>query len=249
MGSFAVYRQKWSDAQRYGEQWRRYRAAAARGDTNAEAPQRDLDLETLAEILSGEIAVHMHCHRADEMALILDLAREFGYRIAAFHHAQEAYKIPDLLANAGVCAAMWADWFGYNMESNDGIPENVAMVHAAGGCALLHSDSEIGGQHLNQEAGKALADGRRMGLALTAGHAWTWLSYNPAKALGIEDRTGSLEPGKMADAVLWSSDPLSVYALAEKVFVDGHLVFDRLDQARRPVSDFELGQVGAGDRK
>jgi imidazolonepropionase-like amidohydrolase len=249
MGSFAVYRQKWSDAQRYGEQWRRYRAAAARGDKNAEAPQRDLDLETLAEILSGEIAVHMHCHRADEMALILDLAREFGYRIAAFHHAQEAYKIPDLLANAGVCAAMWADWFGYNMESNDGIPENVAMVHAAGGCALLHSDSEIGGQHLNQEAGKALADGRRMGLALTAGHAWTWLSYNPAKALGIEDRTGSLEPGKMADAVLWSSDPLSVYALAEKVFVDGHLVFDRLDQARRPVSDFELGQVGAGDRK
>ena len=248
-GSFAVYRQQWINAQRYRSEWQAYEAALARHEKHVEAPQRDLDLETLAEILDGAIEVHMHCHRADEMAFVLDLAREFGYRVAAFHHAQEAYKIADLLAKDGVCAAMWADWWGYNMESNDGIPENIALVQAAGGCALLHSDSETGGQHLNQEAAKALADGQRMGLKLSRALAWSWLSYNPAKALRIEKQTGSLEPGKMADVVLWDGDPLSAYSHAEKVFVDGALVFDRLDPQRWPVSDFELGQVGEGDSK
>lgn len=249
MGNFAGYREEWIKARRYLAEWQAYASAEARHATGALPPARDLNLETLAAVLTGDVIVHMHCHRADEMAQVLDMAREFGYRMGAFHHAQEAYKIADILAKAGVCVAMWADWWGYNMESNDGIPENIPMVHAAGGCAIVHSDSEIGMQHLNQEAAKALADGQRMGLAVSKGEAWTWLSYNPAKALRIDAVTGSLEPGKMADVVLWDGDPFSAYTRTEKVFVDGALLFDRSDPKLLPVSDFELGQVGEGDRK
>lgn len=249
MGNFAGYREEWIKAQNYLADWRSYSAALAGGQKDVQPPLRDLNLETLAGVLTDEIIVHMHCHRADEMAMVLDLAREFGYRMGTFHHAQEAYKIADILAQADVCVAMWADWWGYNMESNDGIPENIALVHAAGGCAMVHSDSEIGVQHLNQEAAKALADGRRMGLDLSAAEAWMWLSHNPARALRIDEITGSLEPGKMADVVLWDGDPFSAYTRTEKVFIDGALVFDRDDSRLLPVSDFELGQVAEGDRK
>ena len=111
----------------------------------------------------------MHCYRADEMAAVLDMSQEFGYHVAAFHHAVEAYKIADLLAEHGVCAAMWADWWGFKMEAYDGIPENIAFVDAApGGCAIVHSDSEEGIQRLNQEAAKAMAYGARAGLDRTA---------------------------------------------------------------------------------
>ena len=110
-----------------------------------------------ASIRKGDILVHMHCYRADEMATILDLSKEFGYHVAAFHHAVEAYKISDLLAENGVCGAMWADWWGFKMEAYDGIPENIAFVDAApNGCAIVHSDSDEGIQRLNQEAAKAI---------------------------------------------------------------------------------------------
>ena len=102
---------------------------------------------------------------------------------------------------------------------------------------------------LNQEAAKALADGRRAGVAITDEVAWEWLSYNPARALGIADRTGSLKVGKMADMVLWNGDPFSVYTRPERVWIDGALMYDATDPRRRPVSDFELGQTGEGDVK
>jgi imidazolonepropionase-like amidohydrolase len=102
---------------------------------------------------------------------------------------------------------------------------------------------------LNQEAAKALADGRRAGIALTEEHAWCWLSYNPAKALGIADKTGSLKPGKMADVVLWNADPFDTYARPERVWIDGALLYDSANPRLRAVSDFELGQPGEGDVK
>jgi imidazolonepropionase-like amidohydrolase len=242
MGNVAGYRKAWIEAERYRRDWADYRDKVAAGKEVKEPPKRDLGLETLAGVLAGEIRVHNHCYRADEMALMLDVAREFGYRIAAFHHATEAYKVADLLAAEGVCAAVWADWWGFKLEAWDGIRENAALVDHAGGCAVIHSDSPEGIQRLNQEAAKAMAAGRRMGLAIPPERAIRWLTANAAHALGIEGETGTLEPGKAADLVVWSGDPFSVYSRAEKVFIDGALVFDRADPARRPVTDFELGE-------
>ena len=238
MGNMAVNRATWIRAVDY-----------KRKLDKGENVTRDLQMETLAGVLSGEILVHNHCYRADEMAQVIDMAKEFGYKVTAFHHAVEAYKIAPLLKENDICAAMWADWWGFKMEAYDAINENIPLVHKAGGCAIVHSDDANGIQRLNQEAAKALADGRRIGITIPDEVAWTWLSYNPAKALGIADKTGSLKPGKMADVVLWNGNPLSVYSRPEKVWVDGALMFDATDPKRRPVSDFELGQPGEGDVK
>jgi imidazolonepropionase-like amidohydrolase len=175
--------------------------------------------------------------------------KEFNYKITSFHHAVESYKIADRLAAEGVCSAMWADWWGFKLEAFDGIQENIPMVHAAKACAIVHSDSELGIQRLNQEAAKAWANGKNVGLDISEADAWQWLTSNPAKALGIFSQTGSLEKGKNADVVLWSANPFSIYAQAEEVYIDGALVFDRNNPAMWPVSDFELGQPGEGDSK
>jgi imidazolonepropionase-like amidohydrolase len=238
MGNMAVDRATWIRAAEY-------KRKLDKGDTVT----RDLQLETLAGVLAGEILVQNHCYRADEMAQMIDMSKEFGYKITAFHHAVESYKIADLLAKEGICSAMWADWWGFKMESYDAIPENIPMVHNAGACAIVHSDDANGIQRLNQEAAKALGDGRRMGIKISDEVAWEWLSYNPAKALGIADKTGSLKPGKMADVVLWNGNPLSVYTRPEKVWIDGAMMYDAMNPKMRPVSDFELGQPGEGDVK
>jgi imidazolonepropionase-like amidohydrolase len=238
MGNMAVNRATWIRAADY-----------KRKLDKGESVTRDLQLETLAGVLSGDILVHNHCYRADEMAQVIDMSKEFGYKVSTFHHAVEAYKIADMLKDNNICAAMWSDWWGFKMESYDAINENIPMVHKAGGCAIVHSDDANGIQRLNQEAAKALSDGRRMGIAISDEVAWTWLSYNPAKALGISDKTGSLKDGKMADVVLWNGNPLSVYTRPEKVWIDGAMMYDANDPKRRPVSDFELGQPGEGDVK
>lgn len=267
MGDVAGYRQAFADAQDYRNQWDKYsreraeyekkksadgRAAAKdKGGDKKELtppvpPKRDLKLETLAGVLTGDIRVQMHCYRSDQMATMLDVADEFGFRIAAFHHAVEAYKIADLLAARGVCAAMWADWWGFKMEAYDGIEENIAIVDVpANSCAMLHSDSADGIQRLNQEAAKAMARGVRAGLKIPPERAIRWLTSNPAKALGLEDRIGTIEAGKNADVVIWNRDPFSVYALADEVFIDGALMFDRAHPAASPPSDFLLGQSAA----
>ena len=183
------------------------------------------------------------------MALVLDMAKEFKYKVTAVHHAVERYKIADLLKASGTCSAIWADWWGFKMESYDGIPENAALLQNGGACVVIHSDDANGIQRLNQEAAKAQGDGRRMGIVIPDEVVMEWLTLNPARALGINKDTGSLASGKMADVVLWNGNPLSVYSRPEKVWVDGALLFDANDPKRRAVSDFELGQPGEGDVK
>ncbi|MDB5676837.1 MAG: amidohydrolase, partial [Sphingomonas bacterium] len=243
MGNIAVDRATWARAVEYKRKWDKYET------DGGEPPTRDIAMDTLRGVLAGEIRVQNHCYRADEMAIVLDMAKEFGYHVSAFHHAVEAYKIADLLKANGTCAAVWADWWGFKMEAYDAISENLALLQNAGACAMIHSDDENGIQRLNQEVGKALAAGRRAGIQISDATAWTWLTINPARALGIDDKTGSLKPGKMADLVLWNGNPFSVYSRPEKVWIDGALLYDANDPTRRPVSDFELGQPGAGDVK
>ncbi|WP_374136524.1 amidohydrolase [Sphingomonas sp.] len=243
MGNVAVNRQTWARAAEYKRRWDKYEKEGG------EPPTRDIGMDTLRGVLTGEILVQNHCYRADEMAIVMDMAKEFGYKVTAFHHAVEAYKIGDLLKANGTCAAVWADWWGFKMESYDAISENLALLDNAGACAMIHSDDANGIQRLNQEVAKALAAGRRAGMTISDAQAWRWLTYNPAQALGIADKTGSLKPGKMADVVLWNNDPFSVYSRPEKVWVDGALLYDANNPRLRPVSDFELGQPGSGDVK
>jgi len=243
MGNIAYVRQTWIKAKEYDRKWTKYEK------TGGEIPAEDLALDTLRGVLHGKILIQNHCYRADEMAIMIDVAKEFGYKISTFHHAVESYKIADLLKANGICSAMWADWYGFKMESYDAINENIAFVQNAGACAIVHSDDPNGIQRLNQEAAKAMAAGKRAGVDISEATAWIWLSANPAKALGIFDQTGSLKAGKMADVVLWNGDPFSAYTRPDKVWIDGALLYDAANPKLRPVSDFELGQPGEGDVK
>ena len=243
MGNIATTRATWLKAVAYKRKWDKYEK------DGGDMPDRDLAMDTLRGVLAGKILVHNHCYRADEMAIMIDLSREMGYKIGTFHHAVESYKIADLLAKEGICSAMWADWWGFKMESYDGIKENIPFVDRAGACAIVHSDDANGIQRLNQEAAKALADGRRAGHSITDASAWRWLSFNPAKAIGVADRTGSLKTGKMADVVLWNGNPFSTYTRPDRVWIDGALMYDAANPRLRPVTDFELGQPGEGDVK
>lgn len=250
MGNIAVARQVWADAQGYKRRWDDYTKRARAGSAKpTDAPRRELANDTLMGVLNGDILLQQHCYRADEMANIVAMSKEFGYKIAAFHHAVEAYKIADLMRAETICGAVWADWWGFKMESYDGINENAAMLQAAGTCTIIHSDDADGIQRLNQEAAKAAAAGRRAGIALPPEVVWEWVSLNPAKGLGIADQTGSLEPGKRADVVLWNGEPFSVYSRPEVVWIDGAVMYDSADPTKRPVTDFELGQPGKGDTK
>jgi imidazolonepropionase-like amidohydrolase len=234
-GEIAAMREAFVDA----EEWRQEHHGQDQGPHRG-PPDDDLKEQTLALVLEGKMPVHIHCYRSDDMARMIDLSREFGFHIAAFHHAAEAYKIAPMLAASGICVAGWPDWWGFKPEAEDSIRENVAFVDAAGGCAMLHSDIPILGEHLNLEAAKAAAAGRRAGLSLPPERVIRWLTSNPAKALALDDRIGQLSPGYNADLVLWSGDPFSVYSKPEKVFIDGAVAFDA-SLPRRP-SDIELGR-------
>ncbi len=172
MGNVAGYRQAFADAQDYMRRlrqeydaklaWSTRRSArrATRTRRRRTPPKRDLQLETLAGVMRGDILVHIHCYRADEMATMLDIADEFGFRIAAFHHGVEAYKVADRLAERGICGALWADWWGFKMEAYDGIQENLALVdRPQGGCA--DRALRFGGRHPAPEPGSGEGDDAR----------------------------------------------------------------------------------------
>jgi len=175
------------------------------------------------------------------MMQMVDIAKEFGYKIRSFHHGVEAYKIADVLAREGIAGSLWADWGAFKLEAADAIRANIALVHNAGARAIVHSDDPTGIQKLNQEAAKAVEAGREMGIEVSENDALRWFTANPAWALGIDQWVGTLEVGKNADVVIWSGNPFSVYTRADRVYIDGALMFDRFDPNRRPRTDFEVG--------
>ena len=252
MGNMAGYRKAWINASDYQRRKNEYTSKSDEAKELIDPPKRDLELDTLAGVLDGEILVQNHCYRADEMAMMIEMSKEFDYKITAFHHAVEAYKIADLLADEGICGALWADWWGFKHEAYDMVPANIAIVDQARGgkgCAIVHSDDEVGIQHLNQEAAKALSAGLRAGYEISKARAIKWITSNPAKAAGILDQTGTIEIGKDADLVIWSKNPFSVYALAEYVFIDGAEAFVRGEKQTQPVTDFDLGIINPSDER
>ncbi|MEZ4337750.1 MAG: amidohydrolase [Sandaracinaceae bacterium] len=247
MGNVFGYRQAFQQAIEYGRsyedwqaqhvQWQRnhqeFLEARENGDEDADdpgpapaPPARDFGMERLLGARDGSVLIQMHCYRAEEMARMIEVGDELGFRIRAFHHAIEAYKIRDILAEHEIGVSTWADWWGFKLEAYDMVEENLALLTEAGVRGVLHSDSAMLVQRLNQEAAKAMAAGRRAGISITEDQALSWITINAAWTLGIQDQTGSLEVGKMADVVVWSASP-SASTRADLVFIDGLQVYDR----------------------
>ena len=230
MGNFAVQRQALVDAQEYIREWDAYNGKIKRGDKDgkdkdakdATPPKRDLKLEALADILRGKLMVQIHIYRADEMLTEIAMAKEFGYKIRAFHHALEAYKVADQLAANNIAIATFSDWWGFKQEAWDAIPWNAVMSMRKGVRVAIKSDSEDFNRRLNQEAAKAIRYG-----GATEEEALKMITINAAWIAGVDDRVGSIEVGKDADLVIWDGYPLSSYGVPEKVLIDGEIYFDR----------------------
>jgi imidazolonepropionase-like amidohydrolase len=222
MGNFAVQREALVQAQDYMHSWDDYNAKVKRGDKDATAPKRDLKLEALADVLRGKLMVQIHCYRADEFLTEIAMAKEFGYHIRAFHHALEAYKVPEKLAAENIAIATFADWWGYKNEAWDAIPWNAVISMRKGVRVSIKSDSDDFARRLNQEAAKTMRYG-----GATEEEALKMITLNAAWIVGVDDKVGSIDVGKDADLVLWDGYPLSSSAVPSKVLIDGDLYFDR----------------------
>lgn len=222
MGNFEVQREALVQAQDYMREWDAYNAKVKRGDKDATPPKHDLKLEALADVLRGKLMVQIHCYRADEFLTEIAMAHEFGYKIRAFHHALEAYKVPEKLAVENIGIATFADWWGYKQEAWDAIPWNAVLAMRKGVKVAIKSDSEDYTRRLNQEAAKTMRYG-----GATEEEALKMITLNAAWIVGVDDRVGSIDAGKDADLVIWDGYPLSSYGVPEKVFIDGQIYFDR----------------------
>jgi len=221
MGVEDVIREAFTEARAYQKEWQDYRDKVKRGE-QAIPPRRDLKLDPLVEVLEGKRFVHAHCYRADEILMLLRVAEEFGFRIRTLQHVLEGYKVAKEIAAHGAGASTFSDWWAYKVEAFDAIPYNAAIMVRKGVLVSLNSDSDELMRHLNTEAAKAMKYG---GLSET--EALSLVTINPAKQLGIDNRVGSIEPGKDADLVIYDKHPLSNYAKVQKVLVDGEVCFDR----------------------
>ncbi len=222
MGNFAVQREALVQAQDYMREWDAYNEKVKHSDKDATAPKRDLKLEALADVLRGKLMVQIHCYRADEFLTEIAMAHEFGYKIRAFHHALEAYKVPEKLAAENIGIATFADWWGYKQEAWDAIPWNAVMSMRKGVRVAIKSDSEDYTRRLNQEAAKTMRYG-----GATEEEALKMITLNAAWIVGVDDRVGSIDVGKDGDLVIWDGYPLSSYGVPDKVLIDGDVYFDR----------------------
>ena len=226
MGNFEVMRQSFEDAKAYMATWDAYDKKVAKNKGTKDegtdvAPKKDLKLEALADVLRGKLYVQIHCYRADEFLTEEAIAHEYGYKIRAFHHALEMYKVAGQIAPEDTAIATFSDWWGYKDEAWDAIPWNAVMSMRKGIRVALKSDSNDHIRRLNSEAGKMVHYG-----GATEDEAIRMVTLNPAWIIGVDDRTGSIDVGKDADLVVWNMDPLSTYARAERVYIDGDLFFD-----------------------
>ncbi len=239
MGVEKTIRDTFVRARDYQAKWKAYQA----GKTTL-APRRDLQLDAIVEILEGKRLVHCHSYRQDEILMMVRLADEFGFRIATFQHVLEGYKVADEMARHGAGGSTFSDWWAYKVEAWDAIPYNGALMAARGVLTSFNSDSSELARRMNLEAAKAIHWG-----GMTPEAALALVTINPARQLGIDRNVGSLAPGKDADLVVWSGDPLSTLTICEKTFVDGRLLFDReQDLAQRSRLEAEKKRLATAER-
>jgi imidazolonepropionase-like amidohydrolase len=234
MGTEQIIRDHFAAAREYERSWQ----AWERGNKRGVPPRRDLRLEAIVEILNGDIHVQSHAYRQDEMLMLMRLAEEFGFRVRAFHHGVEAYKVAPEIARHGAAAVVWSDWSSFKIEAYDATVYNARILQDAGVLTSLHSDNSQIASRMNWEAAKMLRTGISEHAALAL------VTINTARVLGIDERVGSLEPGKDADFVIWSGNPLSTSTIAEQTWVDGRRYFDlEEDRAMRSAIEAERAQI------
>lgn len=249
MGVEDVIRDAFMETRNYMQRWQDYSKRMAASDRTALPPRKDLRYETLAEVLRGERLVHAHAYRADEILMFLRISDEFGFRISTFDHALEGYKVAAELAAHGAGATVFSDWWAYKVEAYDAIPYNAALLTRRNVLVSVNSDSAEEARHLNQEAAKCMKYG-----GLSEQEALALVTLNPARQLGVDRRVGSIDSGKDADLVFFNRHPLSVYAVVQKVLIDGEEYFDikkdrdtriRMEQERK---DLKSRDRSDGDR-
>src|SRR5271163_1856023 len=222
LGVEEVIRQAFIEATEYKKQWDDYNSRKATGEQGLVAPRRNEQLEPLVEVMEGKRYVHSHCYRADEILMLMRVAKEFGFKVRTFQHVLEGYKVADEIAASGAGGSTFSDWWGYKVEAYDAIPYNAALMTERGVVVSINSDDAEEARQLNQEAAKSMKYG-----GMSANDALKMITINPAIQLGIDKRVGSIEVGKDADLVIYNHDPLSVYAVAQKTLIDGQVYFDR----------------------
>jgi imidazolonepropionase-like amidohydrolase len=231
MGQEEILRDAFTRARDYKATWDDYNARVKKGEKGLVPPRRDLALDALVEVLEGKRLVHAHSYRADEMLMLMNVAKEFGFRVATLQHGLEGYKIASEIAKAGTGLSTFADSWSYKIEAYDAIPYNVAILMHHGVVTTVNSDSDERARRLNIEAAKMMRYG-----GLTENQALRLITYNGAVQLGIQDHVGSIEVGKDADVAIWNGDPLSVYSSAETTFIDGEIFFDKTRDAQMRVA-------------
>ncbi|MBX9583019.1 MAG: amidohydrolase family protein, partial [Gemmataceae bacterium] len=226
LGVEAVLVRAFTEAQTYKKRWAEYEASK-KTDNPLPEPRRDLRLEALADVLAGDLRVHSHCYRADEIVMLLRVADRFGVKVRSLQHVLEGYKVAPEIAAHGASVSLFSDWWAYKIEAFDAIPYAARLCRDAGVMVCLKSDDNELMRHLNQEAAKLVKY-----CAFTPDEALAAITLNPAKQLGLDTRMGSIEVGKDADLAIFTGHPLNSYSRCELTLVDGEVYFQRAEELK-----------------
>jgi imidazolonepropionase-like amidohydrolase len=239
MGVEQVFVDGFTRAKEYDAIWRAYNALSSKAKAKTIAPHRDLQLETLAEIVNSRRFITSHSYVQSEINMLMKVAEQFDFRVNTFTHILEGYKLADIMVKHGVGGSTFSDWWAYKYEVKDAIPYNAALMTQAGVTVAINSDDAEMARRLNQEAAKSIKFGK-----MEEYEAMKMVTINPAKLLHLEDRMGSIKVGKDADLVLWTDHPLSVYAKSQMTLVDGIPYFDRdVDRKRQKEIQAERARI------
>ena len=228
MGVEQVYVDAFSSAVEYEKKWNAFNSLSKKAKATAIAPRRDLAMETMDEIINGKRFITCHSYVQSEINMLMHVAEQFHFRVNTFTHILEGYKVADKMKEHGVGASTFSDWWDYKWEVRYAIPYNAAILHDAGVTVAINSDDAEMGRRLNQEAAKTIKYG-----GMSQEEAWKMVTLNPAKLLHLDSHMGSLKVGKDADVVIWSDNPLSIYAKAETTIVDGVVYYDIKEDAKK----------------